>query len=161
MTSDPPSVTLNDGIEMSIPRVDVPAPEPKLRIVPPHWSPTPGAADYFTGAVAVTSPFKGTGGARLGGATVTFQPGAHTNWHTHPLGQLLVVTDGKGWVQLGGEPAQPIKAGDTVWIGPGVKHWHGAARETAMTHVAVSEALDGTSVTWLEPVSDEHYNALR
>lgn len=134
------------------------ASEPDLQIVPAGQSPSAGPSSYFTGSVAVTSAFKGTGEARLGGGTVTFQPGAHTNWHTHPLGQLLIITEGRGWVQVSGEPAKAIKPGDTVWIAPGVKHWHGAVRDTAMTHVAVSEALDGTSVTWLEPVSDEQYN---
>lgn len=138
----------------------MPTSEPKLQIVPAGESPTPGPATYFTGSVAVASAFQGTGGARLGGATVTFQPGARTNWHTHPLGQLLIVTDGSGWVQLSEEPARAIKAGDTVWIAPGVKHWHGAARDTALTHVAMSEALEGTSVTWLEPVPDADYDEL-
>lgn len=132
----------------------------RLQIIPAGEAMANGPAANFTGAVAVTSPFKGTGGARLGGGTVTFQPGAHTNWHTHPLGQLLIVTDGNGWVQVDGEPAKAIKAGDTVWIAPGTKHWHGAARSTPMTHVAVSEALDGTSVTWLEPMPDDQYDAL-
>jgi 4-carboxymuconolactone decarboxylase len=94
----------------------------------------------------------------LGGGTVTFQPGAHTNWHTHPLGQLLIVTAGQGWVQAQGESALAMKPGDTVWIKPGVKHWHGATRTSGMTHVAVSEANYGESVTWLEPVSDDQYN---
>jgi len=131
--------------------------QPKVRIVPTGQSPSVGPAFYFTGSVAVASAFKGTGDARLGGATVTFQPGAHTNWHTHPLGQLLIVTAGRGWVQVDGEDAKPIATGDTVWIAPGLKHWHGAARDAALTHVAVSEAQDGTSVTWLEPVSDAVY----
>lgn len=131
-----------------------------LQVIHPGQKPKSGPADYFTGSVTVVSPFKGTGDARLGGATVTFQPGAHTNWHTHPLGQLLIVTDGQGWVQVDGEAAKPIATGDTIFISPGVKHWHGAARDTAMTHVAVSEALDGTSVTWLEQVADELYNTL-
>ncbi len=131
-----------------------------VQIVHPGQEPKPGPADYFTGSVSVASPFRGTGDARLGGATVTFQPGAHTNWHTHPLGQLLIVTAGHGWVQVDGEAAKPIATGDTVFISPGVKHWHGAARDTVMTHVAVSEALDGTSVTWLEPVAGDLYNKL-
>jgi 4-carboxymuconolactone decarboxylase len=133
---------------------------PTLLIVPAGQSPNAGPPSYFTGSVAVASAFKGTGEARLGGATVTFQPGARTNWHTHPLGQLLIVTDGQGWVQVSGETARAIAAGDTVFIAPGVKHWHGAARDTGLTHVAVSEALDGTSVTWLEPVADDAYNML-
>ncbi len=129
-----------------------------IQIVPAGQAPKPGPADYFTGSVSVASPFKGSGEARLGGATVTFQPGARTNWHTHPLGQLLIVTHGAGWVQAEGKPAQAMKPGDTVWIAPGLKHWHGAARDSAMTHVAVAEALEGQSVTWLEPVSDTDYH---
>ena len=131
-----------------------------VQVIHPGQEPKSGPAEYFTGSVSVASPFKGTGDARLGGATVTFQPGAHTNWHTHPLGQLLIVTAGRGWVQVDGEPAKPIAPGDTVFISPGVRHWHGAARDTALTHVAVSEALDGTSVTWLEAVADDLYNKL-
>lgn len=131
-----------------------------LQVIHPGQEPKSGPAHNFTGSVSVASPFKGTGDARLGGATVTFQPGAHTNWHTHPLGQLLIVTDGQGWVQVDSEAAKPIATGDTIFISPGVKHWHGAARDTALTHVAVSEALDGTSVTWLEQVADELYNTL-
>ena len=92
---------------------------------------------------------------------MTFQPGARTNWHTHPLGQLLIVTEGRGWVQSEGGPAQEYGPGDTVWITPGVKHWHGATRTSTMTHVAVSEALEGQSVTWLEPVSDADYHGPR
>lgn len=128
-----------------------------VEVTPPGQSPAAGPASYFTGMASVTSPFKGTGDARLGGGTVTFQPGAYTNWHIHPLGQLLIVTNGEGWVQAQGEAVQAMKAGDTVWIKPGVKHWHGATRNSAMTHVAVSEARDGTSVTWLETVTDAQY----
>ncbi|WP_404336886.1 carboxymuconolactone decarboxylase family protein [Sphingomonas sp. MMS12-HWE2-04] len=132
-----------------------------IQIVPAGQAPTPGSADYFTGSVSVASPFKGSGEARLGGATVTFQPGARTNWHSHPLGQLLIVTHGAGWVQAQGKPAQAMKPGDTVWIAPGLKHWHGAAHDSTMTHVAVAEALDGQTVTWLEPVSDNDYQRAR
>ena len=132
-----------------------------IKIVHPGQEPKPGPADYFTGTVAVASPFKGTGDARLGGATVTFQPGARTNWHAHPLGQLLIVTQGIGWVQAEGKPTQVIKPGDTVWIAPGLKHWHGAARDSAMTHVAVAEAQGGETVTWLEPVADSDYHGPR
>jgi 4-carboxymuconolactone decarboxylase len=133
-------------------------PVPGVRVTPPGRTPAAGPASYFTGSVAVTSAFKGTGGARLGGGTVTFQPGAHTNWHTHPLGQLLIVTAGHGWVQADGEPVRAMASGDTVWIGPGVRHWHGATRTSGMTHVAVSEAEDGKSVDWLEPVTDQQYH---
>ena len=143
-------------------RGDAPAASPmRLQIVPAGQAPVAGPATNFAGPVTVTSAFRGTDAARLGGATVTFQPGARTNWHVHPLGQLLIVTAGSGYVQVDGEAARPIRAGDTVWTAPGVKHWHGAARTAAMTHVAVAEALDGASVTWLEPVSAGQYDALR
>jgi 4-carboxymuconolactone decarboxylase len=131
---------------------------PGIQVTPAGQSPAAGPPSYFTGSVAVTAPFKGTEGAKLGGATVTFQPGAHTNWHTHPLGQLLIVTAGQGWVQAQGEAVQAMNPGDTVWIKPGVKHWHGATRTSGMTHVAVSEAENGKSVTWLEPVTDDQYD---
>lgn len=127
-----------------------------LQVVPPGRSPSPAPASNFTGSVVVTSGFKGTDPSRLGGATVTFQPGARSNWHTHPFGQLLVVTAGEGRVQIDGGAVRVIRAGDTVWTGPGVKHWHGAAPDQAMTHVAVNETA-GETVTWMEPVSDAVY----
>jgi 4-carboxymuconolactone decarboxylase len=133
------------------------APAARVQVISPGQSPVTGPASRFTGTATVTSPFKGTGRARLGGGTVTFKAGAHTNWHTHPLGQLLIVTAGQGWVQAEGEAVRAIRPGDTVWIAPDVKHWHGATRTSAMTHVAVSEADGDTSVTWLEPVSDAQY----
>lgn len=134
---------------------------PPLSVFVPGQKPQAGPASRFTGTVNVTSPFKGSGEARLGGATVTFQPGARTNWHVHPMGQMLVVTRGAGWVQAEGEPVRAIKPGDVVWTAPGVKHWHGAQPTEAMTHVAVSETVEGQSVTWLEPVSNEQYRGPR
>ncbi len=134
-----------------------PSAPPPLTVIPPGVNPNAGPASNFTGAVTVSSAFRGSGGSRIGGATVTFQPGARSNWHTHPLGQLLVVTDGRGWVQAEGEPAREIKPGDVVWTAPGVKHWHGASRESAMTHVATAESQEGASVKWLEPVTDQQY----
>ncbi|MEW9855255.1 carboxymuconolactone decarboxylase family protein [Novosphingobium sp. M1R2S20] len=125
-----------------------------VRILPPGQTRAAAPPSNFTGSAVVTSRFKGTGESRLGGGTVTFQPGAHTNWHVHPLGQLLIVTAGEGLVQAEGGPVRTIKAGDTVWIGPGVKHWHGAKPKRAMTHVAVSEVADGQSVTWLERLDE-------
>ena len=116
-----------------------------------------GSADYFTGAVRIDAPFKGSEPARVGGATVTFEPGARTAWHTHPLGQTLIVLSGAGLVQREGGPIEPILPGDIVWFAPGEKHWHGAARTTAMSHIAIAEALDGKVVDWLEHVSDEQY----
>lgn len=128
-----------------------------VRRIRPGLEPTPAPAANFTGDVVLTSQFKGTGDARLGGATVSFRAGAHTNWHTHPLGQLLVVTEGRGWVQADGEAVREMTPGDVIWIGPNVRHWHGATKTSAMSHVAVAEALGGESVTWLEPVSDNEY----
>jgi 4-carboxymuconolactone decarboxylase len=128
-----------------------------LKVIAPGARPVPGPAANFTGTVTVTSPFKGGGDARLGGATVTFQRGARSNWHTHPLGQLLIVTAGQGWAQAEGEPVRVIKAGDVVWTAPGVKHWHGATRTRDLTHVAVVEAQDGQSVAWLEPVTEAQF----
>ncbi|ODU50815.1 MAG: cupin [Thiobacillus sp. SCN 63-374] len=116
-----------------------------------------GQAEYFTGTVRIDSPFQAPQPARVGGATVTFEPGARTAWHTHPLGQTLFVTAGSGLVQEWGGPARKINPGGVVWIPPGVKHWHGAAPTTSMTHIAVAEALDGKAVDWLEKVSDEQY----
>jgi quercetin dioxygenase-like cupin family protein len=116
-----------------------------------------GPAANFTGRVRVDAPFKGSGAARVGGALVTFEPGARTAWHTHPLGQTLIVTAGAGRVQHWGGPVQQIKPGDTVWIPPNVKHWHGAAPTTSMSHIAIAENLDGKVVEWLEQVSDEQY----
>lgn len=118
-----------------------------------------GPADYFTGSVRVDGAFKGTGDARASGATVTFEPGARTAWHTHPLGQTLIVTAGTGWVQQQGQPVQVIRPGDTVWIAPHVKHWHGATASTGMSHIAIAEQLDGKVVDWMEQVSDAEYGA--
>ena len=116
-----------------------------------------GSEEYFTGTVRIDSPFKATGPARVGGATVTFEPGARTAWHTHPLGQTLIVIAGCGRVQLLGGPIEAIHPGDIVWIKPGEKHWHGATPTTAMTHIAIAEALDGKVVDWMEKVSDQEY----
>jgi quercetin dioxygenase-like cupin family protein len=117
-------------------------------------SATKGAAANFTGAVEVTSRFQAPAPARVGGGLVTFAPGARTAWHTHPLGQTLIVTEGAGRVQHWGGPVQAIGPGDVVWIPPGVKHWHGAATDKGMAHVAISESLDGKSVDWMEHVVD-------
>ncbi|CAI8998728.1 Cupin domain-containing protein [Pseudomonas sp. IT-P218] len=132
--------------------------KPMLVINPNGSQPSAkGPADYFTGTVRVDAPFKGTQEARVSGATVTFEPGARTAWHTHPLGQTLIVTAGSGLVQALGQPVRSIKPGDTVWIPPNIKHWHGATATTAMTHIAIAEVLDGEVVDWLEQVSDEQY----
>ena len=118
-----------------------------------------GSADYFTGAVRIDAPFSTTPPARVGGATVTFEPGARTAWHTHPLGQTLIVVSGRGWAQREGGPVEPLAPGDIVWFPPGEKHWHGATATTAMTHIAIAEALDGKTVDWLEHVGDADYPA--
>lgn len=120
--------------------------------------PSRRAADsYFTGQVRQDPLFEAPDPARVRIVSVTFEPGARTHWHTHPLGQTLIVTAGVGWVQREGGRIEEIRPGDVVWIAPGEKHWHGATPTTAMTHIAVHEALDGQHVTWLEPVSDEQY----
>lgn len=116
-----------------------------------------GPADYFTGTVRIDLPFQAAEPGRVGGATVTFEPGARTAWHTHPLGQTLLVTSGLGWAQVEGGPVEEIRPGDVVWFPPGVRHWHGATPTTAMTHVAIAEKLDGKAVDWLEKVTDEQY----
>jgi quercetin dioxygenase-like cupin family protein len=116
-----------------------------------------GPAENFTGVVRVDSPFRGSDPARISGASVTFEPGARTAWHTHPLGQTLIVTAGHGWVQSEAGPKEEIRPGDIVWIPPGEKHWHGATATLGMTHIAISEALDGKTVDWMEQVSDEQY----
>ena len=118
---------------------------------------TAGPAKNFTGSVRVDDRFKGSGLARISGATITFEPGARTAWHTHPLGQTLIVTAGVGLVQEWGGPVQEIRPGDIVWIPPGVKHWHGASPTVGMSHIAFSEALDGKTVEWMEKVLDEQY----
>ncbi|QNA85273.1 cupin domain-containing protein [Sphingomonas sp. So64.6b] len=118
-----------------------------------------GPADYFTGTVRIDAPFQRPDPARVGGATVTFEPGARTAWHTHPLGQTLIVTAGLGRVQREGGPIEEIRPGDIIWFAPGEKHWHGASPETAMTHIAIAEAQDGKVVDWLEQVSDDQYSA--
>jgi quercetin dioxygenase-like cupin family protein len=118
-----------------------------------------GPAEYFTGAVRVDPLFKTPAPARSFGASVTFEAGARTAWHTHPLGQTLIVTAGLGWAQRWGGPKEEIRPGDVVWFPPGEKHWHGAAATTAMTHIAIVEELDGKSAEWLEHVSDEQYGA--
>jgi len=118
-----------------------------------------GPAEYFTGAVRIDSRFQASDPARVGGAIVTFEPGARTAWHTHPLGQTLIVTSGIGWAQRDGGPIEEIRPGDVVWFPPGEKHWHGATSTNAMTHIAIAEALSGKSVDWMEHVSAAQYHA--
>ena len=118
-----------------------------------------GPADWFTGTVRIDPLLQPTAPARAAGASVTFEPGARTAWHTHPLGQTLIVTAGCGRAQREGGPIEEIRPGDVVCFAPGEKHWHGAAPTTAMTHLAIQEALDGKAVEWLEKVSDAQYSA--
>ena len=116
-----------------------------------------GPADWFTGTVRIDPLFDAPEPARVSGALVTFEPGARTAWHTHPLGQTLIVTAGCGWVQRDGGPVEEIRPGDVVWFAPGEKHWHGASATTAMSHMAVQEKFDGSPVDWMEQVTDEQY----
>lgn len=116
-----------------------------------------GPADYFTGTVGIDPLFSPPDPARVAGALVTFEPGARTAWHTHPLGQTLIVMSGLGWVQREGGSIEDIRPGDVVWFAPGEKHWHGATPTTAMSHIAVQEKLNGSPVTWMEHVTDEQY----
>jgi quercetin dioxygenase-like cupin family protein len=116
-----------------------------------------GPAEWFTGPVRIDPLFQANSPARTVGASVTFEPGSRTAWHTHPLGQTLVVTAGLGWAQREGGPVEEIRPGDVIWFPPGEKHWHGATATTAMTHMAIQEQLDGKAVDWMEHVSDEQY----
>lgn len=116
-----------------------------------------GPADWFTGTVRVDPLFQAPDPALVSGACVTFEPGARTAWHTHPLGQILIVVSGAGWVQRDDGPVENIRPGDVVWFEPGEKHWHGATATTAMSHIAIQEKQDGKVVDWMEHVTDEQY----
>ena len=121
-------------------------------------NPSKGSAEYFTGTVRINPLFEAPEPARVRGAMVTFDAGARTVWHKHPLGQTLIVTSGVGWAQREGGPIEEIHPGDVVWFAPDEKHWHGATATTAMTHIAIQEAVDGTVVEWMEQVTDEQYD---
>jgi quercetin dioxygenase-like cupin family protein len=118
---------------------------------------TTGADDYFTGKVAITAQFQRPAPSRIGGAIVRFEPGARTAWHKHPLGQTLIVTEGIGWTQVEDGPIQEFRAGDILWCPPGRRHWHGAAPQAGMSHIAIQESVDGSPVTWMEKVTDAQY----
>ena len=118
-----------------------------------------GQAEYFTGTVRFDPLIEAPDPARVRGTLVTFEPGARTAWHTHPLGQTLIVMSGCGWAQREGSPIEEIRPGDVIWFAPGERHWHGARPTTAMTHIAIHEALNGKHVDWMEHVSDEQYQA--
>jgi quercetin dioxygenase-like cupin family protein len=120
---------------------------------------TKGLAQYFTGDVRIDPLAETPEPSRILAASVTFEPGARTAWHTHPLGQTLIVTSGCGWTQCWGEPRVEIRSGDVIWCPPGTKHWHGATARTAMTHIAIVEKLDGKGVEWMEHVSDGQYGS--
>ena len=131
-----------------------------MRIHTPDDQPAAkGPPEHFTGSVRIDAMFSAPEPSRSAAAIVTFEPGARTAWHTHPLGQMLFVTQGRGWVQVEGQAKRTVRAGDTVWFEPGEKHWHGATDANAMTHVAVQEKRDGSLVDWLEQVSDADYEA--
>jgi quercetin dioxygenase-like cupin family protein len=118
---------------------------------------TSGPSEWFTGTVRIDPLWQAPAPALLQAASVTFEPGARTAWHTHPLGQTLIITAGCGWAQRDGGPAEELRPGDVVWFAPGEKHWHGATPTTAMTHIAIQERLDGKVVEWLEKVSEDDY----
>ena len=120
-----------------------------------------GPPEWFTGQVRIESLFRASAPGRVQGASVTFEPGARSAWHTHPLGQTLIVTDGRGFVQSDGGPVEEIHPGDVISFPPGEKHWHGATPESAMTHIAIQEELDGKVVNWMEKVGDEQYHPRR
>ncbi|KQM58897.1 cupin [Sphingomonas sp. Leaf62] len=120
---------------------------------------TDGSPEYFTGKVTISGQFQRPSPSRVGGATVHFEPGARTAWHTHPLGQTLIVTEGVGWTQVEGGPTIEFQAGDVLWCPPDRKHWHGATPTQAMTHIAIQESLNGSPVKWMEQVTDAQYRA--
>ena len=141
-------------------RSQPPAAEAAIRITRSGAQPArPAPAEHFTGSARVDSGFQASAPARISGAQVTFDAGARTAWHTHPLGQTLIVTAGTGRVQRWGDPVDEIRQGDVVWIPPGQKHWHGAAPGSSMTHIAITENLDGETVDWMEKVGDAQYGA--
>jgi len=116
-----------------------------------------GPADWFTGSVRIDTLFQAPDPALVQGASVTFEPGARTTWHTHPLGQTLIITSGIGWVQQEGGQVEEVRPGDVVWFPPNTRHWHGASPTNGMTHIAIQEKKDGKVVDWMEPVTDEQY----
>lgn len=116
-----------------------------------------GPAEYFSGTVRIEPIFEAPSPARVLSASVTFEPSARTAWHTHPLGQTLIITSGQGWAQREGGPIEALSPGDVVWFPPGEKHWHGATTSSAMTHIAITEKLNGKTADWLEQVSEEQY----
>ncbi len=148
------------GLDLTYPTIDNDSPSlrQKMNITRIGSQPSAkGPADWFTGTVRIDPLFQPNAPARAAAASVTFEPGARTAWHTHPLGQTLLITAGCGWVCREGGPIEDVHPGDVVWFPPGEKHWHGATATTAMTHIAIQEQLDGKVVEWMEHVSDEQY----
>jgi quercetin dioxygenase-like cupin family protein len=158
----PPSGTSSTAAAQASPSNTLTDTRPSMQITRAGTQPSgKGPTDWFTGTVRIDPLFTAPAPARAVGAAVTFEPGARTAWHTHPLGQTLVVLSGVGRVQTEGEPVAEIRPGDVVWIPPGERHWHGASPTTAMTHIAIQEAIDGKMVEWLEHVTDEQYRGAR
>jgi quercetin dioxygenase-like cupin family protein len=149
-----PSAYIDDAGSVPTPTMTVDTMEIKRNGSQPSGK---GPSEYFTGTARVDPLCSAPDPARVAGASVTFEPGARTAWHTHPLGQTLIVTAGCGWVQREGGLVEEVRPGDVVWFSPGEKHWHGATATTAMTHIAIQERLDGKVVDWMEQVSDEQY----
>lgn len=131
--------------------------ETSLKIIRAETGSAAAPEEYFTGGVRISGRYQAEAPAHIGGVTVAFSAGARTAWHTHPLGQTLFIVSGRGWVQQEGEPVQEVAPGDVVWIPPLIRHWHGASAREPMTHFAVAEASEGSSVTWMEKVSEEDY----
>lgn len=151
--------TMTAMLSVLAPAAALSAEEEKVKIIAAgSQNSVKGPEQWFTGQVRIDASFQAETPARTGGATVTFEPGARTAWHTHPLGQTLIVTQGKGLVQEWGKPLREITPGDIVWIPDGVKHWHGAAPGTAMTHIAIAESVNGSPVEWMEKVTDAQYS---
>lgn len=155
-----PAIAISLGMLASVAQSQAPGSQEAIRITrSSSQPPRPGPAENFTGAVRIDTPIQTDAPARMSGARVVFEPGSRTAWHTHPLGQILIVTAGTGRVQRWGDPVDEIRQGDVVWIPPGQKHWHGAAPNSSMAHIAILERLDGRSVEWMEEVSDAQYSA--
>ncbi|WP_404994429.1 cupin domain-containing protein [Cupriavidus pauculus] len=153
-TSDQPLCLLSGGNDIAT----TPAARPEITVTRAAVQPSmAGAAASFTGSVRIDAHFQAPLPARIGGATVTFAPGARTAWHSHPLGQTLLVVAGTGFVQQWGDLVQPLQPGDIVWIPPNTKHWHGATAHSSMVHIALAETLEGKAVDWMEHVDDEQY----
>jgi len=144
--------------QTAVPQVPSRSTAGSIQITPSgSQQPSKAPAEHFIGSVAIEPVFSSHDPSRASGGKVTFQPGARSAWHKHPLGQILIVTDGTGWIQQWGGPIEEIRKGDVIWIPAGVKHWHGATSNTEMTHIAIQEQLNGIAVEWMEKVTEEQY----